>query len=299
MSSFSRDPKRERARRASLYMPGDSLRKIQKAAGLGVDCIIMDLEDGVGLSQKEAARTTIVEALTSLDFGRAERMVRTNAIRSGRATRDVLDTIAGKPDGYVIPKVESADELHFVDRLLSDLEGEHGIAAGSLTLQAIIETSRGLFNVAAIAAASPRLTVLQFGAEDLTGDLGATRTPEGREVAYGQSVVLITANAHGLQALDGVFLAWDDPDACYADSLRSAQLGFDGRMAIHPNQLEPIYRAYTPTDEAIAAAQRIVDEAARYQAEGIGAFALDGKMVDQPIVNAALAVLAKARAANG
>lgn len=286
-----------RVRRAALYMPGDSMRKIQKAAAMTVDTIIMDLEDGVARSQKAAARATILEALQSVEFGTNERLVRINPVGSGWSATDIIQTIAGQPDGYVVPKVEEASDLIYVDHLLSDLEAQHGFAPGSLTLQAIVETARGILNVREIAAASMRLTALQFGAEDLAGDMGLTRSREGWEVFHARSVVAIAAAAHDLQALDGVYLQLDDAEGCFEDSRYSAQLGYQGRMAIHPKQIEPIHRAYTPSDEAIAAAQRIVDAAIEHQAQGIGAFALDGKMVDQPIVNAAEQVLAKARAA--
>lgn len=283
-----------RVRRAALYMPGDSLRKIEKAAALRVDTLILDIEDGVALNQKAAARATIRDALRTVDFGSNEKLVRVNPVGSGWTAQDIIETIAGHPEGYVVPKVESVADLHYVDRLLSDLEIQHGIARGTLTLQAIVETARGILNVKEIAQASPRLTALQFGAEDFAGNLGATRTAAGWEVFYARSVVVTAAAANGLQAIDGVFLNLDDPDGCYEDARRAAEMGYTGKMAIHPRQIEPIHRAFTPSDEAIAAAQRIVEAAASHQAKGVGAFALDGKMVDQPIVIAAEGVLAKA-----
>lgn len=286
-----------RVRRAALYMPGDSMRKIQKAAALTVDCIIMDLEDGVAHNQKSAARAIIVEALQTVDFGRNERLVRVNPVGSGWTATDIIETIAGRPDGYVLPKVEVPEDVIYVDRLLADLEAHHGIERGSLSLHAIIETARGLLHAREIAQASPRLTALQFGAEDLAGSLGATRTPESWEVFYGRSVVVTAAAAYGLQAIDGVHLDLNNPEGAYQEAKRAAEMGYQGKMAIHPSQIDPFHRAFTPSDDEIAAAQRIVSAAATHQAQGLGAFALDGKMVDQPIVNTAEYVLAKARAA--
>jgi citrate lyase beta subunit len=286
-----------RVRRAALYMPGDSMRKIEKAAAMTVDAIIMDIEDGVAQNQKAAARATILQALRTVNFGTNEKLVRVNPVGSGWTAQDIIETVVGQPEGYVVPKVESAADLHYVDRLLNDLEAQHGIERGSITLHAIVETARGILNVAEIAQASPRLTALQFGAEDFAGSVGATRTPASWEVFYARSAVLTAAAANTLQAIDGVYLNLDDPDGCYEDARHAAEMGYTGKMAIHPRQIEPIHRAFTPSDEAIAAAQRVVDAADTHQAQGIGAFALDGKMVDQPIVIAAQQVLAKAKLA--
>ena len=286
-----------RIRRAALYMPGDSMRKIQKAAAMTVDTIIMDIEDGVARTRKAAARATILEALRTVEFGANEKLVRVNPVGSGWTAQDIIETVTGHPDGYVVPKVESAADLIYVDRLLNDLEAQHCLERGSLTLHAIVETARGILNVAEIAQASPRLTALQFGAEDLAGDIGATRTPASWEVFYARSAVVTAAAAFHLQAIDGVYLNLDDPEGCYEEAKRAAELGYTGKMAIHPKQIEPLHRAFTPTDEEIAAARRVVEAAAAHQAEGVGAFALDGKMVDQPIVNEAQHVLAKARLA--
>ncbi len=286
-----------RVRRACLYMPGDSMRKIQKAAGLRVDTIIMDIEDGVAYSQKAAARSTILDALQSVEFGSNERLVRVNGVGSGWTHADLAATVAGRPDGYVLPKVESAAHVVYVDHLLADLESEHGIAPGSLTLHAIIESSRGVLNAREIAQASPRLTALQLGAEDLAGNMGLTRTRASMEVFHARSVVVLAAAAHGLQAIDGVFLDIADAEGAFEEARQVAQMGYQGKMAIHPNQIEPFHRAFTPSDAEIAAAQRLVDAHHAHQAAGRGAFVLDGKMIDPAIVKPAEQVLAKARAA--
>jgi citrate lyase beta subunit len=283
-----------RVRRVLLYMPGDAMKKIRKAATLGVDAIVMDLEDGVALNRKDVARTTILEALHSLPRDRTETLVRVNPVGSGWTASDIFSTIAGKPDGYVLPKVSGAADLIYVDHLLTDLEAAHGFARGSISLQAIIESARGLMEAREIAASSHRLTALQLGMEDLAADIGAKRSSAGEEVLYARSHLVTVATAHGLVAIDGIFLALDDPEGCYREARHAADLGFQGKLAIHPAQVEPIVRAFTPDDEQIRAARRIVDAAAQQQAEGYGAFALDGKMVDQPVVEAAKRLLARA-----
>ncbi|MDQ4074833.1 MAG: CoA ester lyase [Chloroflexota bacterium] len=286
-----------RVRRAVLYMPGDSMRKIQKAAGMMVDTIIMDIEDGVAYNQKAAARETILEALRTVDFGRNERLIRVNAVGSGWTATDIIETVAGRPDGYVVPKVESAAHLIYVDHLLHDLEAQHGLVQGSITLQAIVESARGVINVRQIAQATARLTALQFGAEDLAGDMGLTRTKEGREVFHARAAVVTAAAAHRLQAIDGVYLDLDDTEGAYEEARKVAEMGYDGKMAIHPRQIEPFHRAFTPSDAEIAAAKRIVEMHEAHQSQGVGAFVLDGRMVDPAIVKPAEQVLARARAA--
>ena len=286
-----------RIRRAVLYMPGDSMRKIRKAAGLAVDSIIMDLEDGVAYKQKAEARVTTLEALTGLDFAHNERLVRVNRVGSGLTAQDIIQTIAGQPDGYVLPKVESKQDIIYVDYLLRDLEASHQLPIGRITLQAILESAKGILNAYEIASASSRLTALQFGSEDLRGDLGAISTPSHQELLYARSHVVTVATACGLQAIDGVFLNFADTEGAYQQAKKAAELGYQGKLAIHPRQIDPYHRACTPSDSEISAAQQLVDAFDAHQQAGVGAFVFDGKMIDEAIVRPALQTLAKARAA--
>ena len=286
-----------RVRRALLYMPGDDLRKIQKAAKLGVDCVCLDIEDGTALNRKQAARETIADALRRIDFGRSERLVRINPIGSGLENDDLAATIGGRPDGYVLPKVESAEPIEWLCWRLTGAEQAHGWPIGSTRVLAIVETARGIVNLREIANCDRRVEGLIFGAEDLAGDIGATRTREGKEVLYARSAVVTYAAAFNLQAIDMVYVDFQDVEGLIRESLEGAQLGFTGKQIIHPGQVEPVQAAFTPSDEAIAHARRIVEAFDAHQADGAGAFALDGKMVDLPIVKAAQRVLDKAEAA--
>jgi citrate lyase beta subunit len=286
-----------RVRRALLFMPGDDRRKIEKGAGLGVDSIIMDLEDGVALNNKAAARSTIAAALREVNFGRAERLVRTNPVSSDWFEDDIALTVEGRPDGYVIPKVELDLQIHDADQRLSEAEREHGWPKGSIALLALIETAKGVVNLKEIADSSPRLQALIFGAEDLAGDLGATRTSEGWEVFYARSAVVLHAKAYGLQAIDTVYVKLDDITGLTAETEQAVRMGYTGKLAIHPRQVEPIQTAFTPTPEEIARARRLIEAHNAQQRAGKGAFELDGKMVDMPMVRAAESILARARAA--
>jgi len=286
-----------KVRRSLLFVPGDSRRKIEKAAALGADVVCLDMEDGVAPEQKPAAREAIRQALGALDFGRSERMIRINPFGSGWEAEDLRLTIAGRPDSVLIPKVESADALHWLEAQLAEAENTHGWPAGSLEMVALVETARGIVNLKEIASASPRLTALIFGAEDLAGDIGAMRTPEAWEVFYARSAVVTYAAAFGLQAIDMVFVDYHDTEGLLREARQGAQMGYAGKQLIHPNQIAPANEAFTPSEAAIAHARRVVEAYEQQRAAGFGAFALDGKMVDMPIVKAAQHVLAKARAA--
>lgn len=288
---------RDRVRRALLYMPGDDLRKINKAATLGVDCVCLDIEDGTALRRKQAARETIADALRTIDFGHSERLVRINPIGTGMEADDLTATIDGRPDGYVLPKVESAEEVEWLCWRLTGAEQTRGWPIGSIHVLVIVETAAGIVNLREIASCDRRVAALIFGAEDLAGDIGATRTREGWEVFYARSAVVTHAAACDLQAIDMVYLDFKDTEGLLRESLEGARMGFDGKQVIHPEQVEPVQAAFTPSDEAIANARRVVEAFEAYEAEGKGAFAVDGKMIDMPIVKAAQRVLQKARAA--
>ncbi len=284
-------------RRALLFMPGDSLRKIEKAIALQVDSIVMDLEDGVAFNQKAAARRTVVEALHALDFGRSERLVRMNPMGSELAEDDLRSTIAGRPDGYVLPKAEFAGQVEAVAEFLTLEERARGWPAGGIKLLPIVETALGVMNVGEIALASDRVDALLFGAEDLAGDMGAVRTPAGWEVFYARSAVVTAAKACRVQAIDQVFFDLNDLDGFEAECRMGRQMAYDGKMVIHPRQVEIAQRVFAPSPDEIQRALRIVQAHDEAQAAGLGAFALDGRMVDMPVVRMAEQVLRKARAA--
>jgi citrate lyase beta subunit len=286
-----------RARRALLYMPGDDLHKIQKATGLGVDCICMDIEDGVAVNRKTEARATIVQALQTLDFGQSEKLVRINPVESGMADEDLHAVLPAHPDGIVIPKVGSAEQVRWVSARLSEAEQARGWSKGSIILLALIETAQGVVNLKEIASSDMRLQGLIFGAEDLAGDIGAVRTPEGWEIFYARSAVVTHAAAFGLQALDMVYMDLRNLDGLRQESQEAARMAYSGKQIIHPNQVEPVQEAFTPSDAAIAHARRVVEADAQHQQDGKGAFTLDGRMVDAPVVKAARRVLERASAA--
>jgi citrate lyase subunit beta-like protein len=301
-----------RARRALLYTPGDDLYKIRKAITLGVDCICLDMEDGVALNRKAEARLTVVEALKSLDFGTSERLARINSIGSGLEEDDLAAVLPAHPDAVVVPKVEYGEQVNWVSKVIAGYEERYGWPIGSIPLLVGVETALGIVNLAQIASStSPagissarthtevgsRLEAIIFGAEDFASDIGATRTHEGWELFYARSAVATYAAAFGLQAIDMVYIDFNDSEGLRREAIQGAQMAFAGKQIIHPNQVAPVQEAFTPSEEAIAQALRLMQAFEEHQQAGKGAFALDGKMIDAPIVKAAERVIVLARAA--
>lgn len=281
--------------RTVLFMPGDSLHKIERATELPVDCVVLDLEDGVALGQKAAARVTVVDALQTLDFGSRTRLIRVNPPGTSLFGDDVRATIAARPDGYVLPKVSEAEQVQTLSLLLDRAEQAHGWPTGSIRIWAVIETARGIMNLNEIARSSPRLDALLFGAEDLAGDMGAIRTPEASEVFYARSAVVTAAAAYSLLAIDMVHFALYDAEGLALEAKAGRGFGYHGKMVIHPRQVEIVNRTFTPSGAEVKRAQRIVDAHRQQQAGGVGAFELDGRMIDMPVVRAAEELLERAR----
>lgn len=286
-----------RSRRALLYVPGSNMHKIEKAATLDVDGVILDLEDSVTDIRKDEARFTIVQALKTMNFGRSERLVRINPLSSGRAQADLEAVLTGKPDAIVVPKIDSPDILMEVDEIITRAEETMNLAKGSIEVIATIESAKAFVNLPAICAASPRLTGLVFGAEDFTADAGMTRTPAGTELLYTRSALALHAAAFNLQAIDMVQTNFSDIERLTTEARQAADLGFAGKQVIHPAQIEPVQRIFTPDQAAIEHAQRIIAGAAEAAEGGRGAFSLDGEMVDLPVIKRAQTILARARAA--
>ena len=195
-----------------------------------------------------------------------------------------------------MPKVEQVDELEWVSERIEAAELDHGWPIQSVALIALVENAKAILNLKEIAA-HPRLEALVFGAEDLAANLGAIRTPQGWEVFHARSAVVIAAAAYGLQAIDMVSIDFKDLEALRQEASFGASLGYSGKQVIHPNQVGPVQATFIPDDASILQAQRLVRDFADHLSQGSGAFALDGKLVDRPLIRAAENLLARARAA--
>ncbi len=285
------------SRRALLYMPGDDRRKIEKATSLGVDCICMDMEDGVAITRKSEARAVIAQAMKDLNFGNSERCIRINSFGSGFEKFDLAAAIATNPNAIVLPKVETAAQVRSISEYIEMYELSSKMSIGSIRLLVGVETAKGILNLKEIAEADKRLEAIIFGAEDFAASVGSTRTPEATEVLYARSAVVTACAANELQAIDMVYIDFRDIEGLRLEAEQGARLGFSGKQIIHPNQVAAVQEAFTPSEAAIEYAQRVVKTFAASQREGKGAFALDGKMIDMPLLKNAQKVLERAKAA--
>lgn len=291
-----KDEKVMRSRRALLYMPGDNWKMITKSITLGVDSICMDMEDGTAINKKAEARATIAKALQELDFGASEKLARINSVGSGWEKNDIEAVLPYKPDGIVIPKVESFEQVEWASKIIEDAELKNGWQVNSIRILIGVETAKGILNLKEIAA-HPRLDAVIFGGEDFSASIGATRTKDAIELLYARQAVIVACAAYDLQAIDIVTIDYKDLEALKAEAEFGARLGFSGKQVIHPNQVQVTQEAFTPSDEAIAYARRIVETFEASQKEGKGAYSLDGKMIDMPLLKNAQKVLARANAA--
>jgi citrate lyase beta subunit len=285
------------SRRALLYMPGDDRRKIEKSTSLGVDCICMDLEDGTAINRKAEARAVIAQAMHELDFGASERCIRINSIGSGWEQDDLSAALEARPDTIIVPKVEAPEHVTWVSGRIESYELAHGLPLGGIRMLIGVETAKGILNLKEIAGADKRLEAIIFGGEDFAASIGATRTQDAIELLYARQVTVTVCAAFELQAIDIVTIDFKDIEALRAESEFGARLGFVGKQIIHPAQVEPVQAAFTPNEQAIAYAKRVVETFEANQKDGKGAYALDGKMIDMPLLKNAQKVLDRAKAA--
>jgi len=278
-------------------MPGDDRRKIEKSVTLGVDSICMDMEDGVAANKKNEARAVIAQAMKELDFGNSERCIRINSIGSGLEKRDLAAALATRPDSIVVPKIETAEQVKWVSDHIETYELSSNSKIGSVRLLVGVETAKGIMNLREIASADKRLEAIIFGGEDYAASVGAVRTKSAIELLYARQATVTACAANDLQAIDIVFIDFKDNEGLRVEAEQGAGFGFSGKQVIHPNQVPVAQEAFTPSNAAIEYAKRIVESFESSQKEGKGAYALDGKMIDLPLLKNAQKVLERARAA--
>ena len=257
----------------------------------------MDLEDAVTLSRKQAARDTIAQALQTLDFGDSERLVRINPFYSGMAEADLETVLPAKPDGILLSKTTNAEDIQRLSEAIRAVEQAHGWQEGSIIIIAVVESALGVLNLAQICQADARLEAVICGGEDLAADMNAIRTRAGSELFFARSAVVLHAAAFKLQAIDMVNVDFTDKEYLLDEARQGMEMGFSGKQIIHPNQVETVQQAFTPDEEEIEYALQIIQKFEENQKTGQGAFALDGTMVDLPVVARARSLLERARAA--
>src|SRR6266700_7742985 len=277
-------------RRSELTVPGHSMKMMAKAAASHADQVMFDLEDACAVSQKVEARKTVVEAFNTLDFGGKIRAFRPNNIRTKFFYRDLIEIIevAGRNiDVVVIPKCYGAEDILFVDRFLTQIEENMGFEIGRIKLEVLIESADAVLHAEQIAKCTPRMGGLIFGLVDFAGDIGALEIGEEQffYYNYAKAKCVVAARAAGITVVDGVTLAIRDGEACRRDAQMGARMGFDGKWAIHPSQIDIINEVFTPTSEEIASAKRIIDEYEKADTEGgVGAIIIDDHMIDAAVL---------------
>ena len=284
--------------RTYLFAPGNHPRKVEKVFAAGADAAILDLEDAVAAAEKIGARAAVVAALKRPRECRG--FVRVNAFDSEFHAGDLEAVVGPWLDGVMLPKVESPAQLASVDQRLGALERRHGMAGGAVDLLPIVETAKGLAAVAAIAGAGTRVRRLSFGAVDLAKDLAMLLTADEWELTPARAAVALASRAADLDApVDSVWVHFRDQAGLVKSAERARTLGFQGKMCIHPDQVAAVNRAFTPSDEEVAKAEKIVAAFEKAEAAGSASIVVDGFFVDYPVVDHARRTLALIKTIRG
>lgn len=287
-----------RLRRSLLFVPASSEKFFAKAKDSQADTLIFDLEDAVAPERKSAARETLKTLLSDPGFSRFERTVRINGLDTLWFLDDVLAMVEAGADGLVMPKTNSVESIHFVDRLVSLAEQRCGRVVGSVALLPLIEQPEAIGNAFAIAKATSRIAGIAFGHGDFSAAMGIKAAPSiDGIVLHARCQVVMAAKAAGITPIDNVFLDIPDMEGLVAETRQGKQLGYEGKACIHPNQVEPVNAVYTPTQEEVTYARELVAAFEQAVAEGKGAVAFRSRMIDGPIADIEKLVLERARKA--
>ena len=290
--------------RSLHFVPGGNEKMLAKSLASNADCLILDLEDAVTPARKAEVRGIVAGWLADADFGGKARTIRMNPLDTPWGYADLEETMAAPPDAYMVPKPETIDGLNLIDAALSRLERQYGHRERQVGLILIAgETPLGALNIPTLARC-PRVAAMSWGAEDLAVALGAAtnRDEDNSYLApfqHARVTTLLSAVAGGVQPVDTVYANFRDRDGFLRDCREGAAMGFTGKLSIHPDQIDPINEAFTPSSEQVAEARALVDAFEAAQSEGRMAFSFNGQMVDAPHLNRAKAVLARAQQIEG
>lgn len=283
---------KDRLRRSRLYLPGNEPKYFINAGLHAPDAIILDLEDSVHYAEKDSARLLVRNALRAVDFGAAERMVRINQLPLGLA--DLEEIVPQAPDVILIPKVETPKQVSDVVGAINSITQRSGVTR-PIWLMPILESALGIENAFAIASASDRIAAITIGLEDYTADLGVAKTSSGSETLYARMRIVNAAHAAHVQAIDSVYGDVIDSEGLLHWGEASRAMGFEGMGCVHPMQIEIIHRAFAPTLSELEKAAKIVAAYEEAQARGLGVVSLGSKMIDAPVVQRALKLVARAK----
>ena len=279
-----------------MFVPGNNPGMMQDAYIYGADSIMLDLEDSVTMTEKDAARLLVYNALRSIDYGQTEMVVRINPLSTPYGRKDVEAVVKAGVHVVRMPKTETADEVRELEAEILRVEEEIG-AVGRTKIMAAIESALGIVNAYAIATASPRMMGIALGAEDYCANLKTQRTPDGDELRLARETIVVAARAAGIDALDTVYSNLNDMETFRREVEHIKTLGFDGKSIINPRQIEIVNDVFRPKEKDITKARAILAAIREAEERGSGVVSLNGKMVDRPVVLRAQRTMELARAA--
>ena len=266
-----------------MFVPGNNPAMMSDAFIYGPDSIMLDLEDSVTMAEKDAARLLVHNALKTIDYGNTEMVVRINPLNTPYGRKDVEAVVKAGVHVIRMPKTETAEEVVELEQEIEKVEKELG-CLGRTQIMAAIESTKGIINAYPIATASKRMMGIALGAEDYCANLKAQRTPSGDELLLARETIVVAARAAGIDALDTVYSNLNDMETFRKEVELIHRLGFDGKSIINPRQIEIINEVFTPTEKAIENAKAIIAAIKEAEAKGSGVIAVNGKMVDRPVV---------------
>ena len=266
-----------------MFVPGNNPGMMQDAFIYGPDSIMLDLEDSVTMAEKDAARLLVHNALKTIDYGNTEMVVRINPLNTAYGKKDVEAVVKAGVHVIRMPKTETAEEVREVEREIERVEKEIG-CLGRTKIMAAIESTLGIVNAYEIAVASERMMGIALGAEDYCANLKTQRSPEGTELLFARQQIVVAARAAGIDALDTVYSNLNDMETFRKEVELIKQLGFDGKSIINPRQIEIVNEVFAPTEKAIEKAKTIIAAIKEAERRGSGVIAVNGKMVDRPVV---------------
>ncbi len=273
--------------RSLLFVPGNRSDMLEKASTADTDILVPDMEDSVPDNEKSNARSLISEKLETLSGKNQSIVPRVNALDTGLTFDDIHAVVNSKTYGISVGKIESSWDIKEVSKILSQIESEKSVELGSTKIVAWIESASAIVNVNSIASASDRMLGIAFGGEDFTNDMGIQRSETGIEILYPRSVVAVAAKAAGITAIDTPYVNFRDNDGLEQEIKSVLPLGFKAKFAIHPGQLQSINNLFSPSEEAIEYAKKVIEVFEEAERNGSGATSLDGKMIDVPVVKRA------------
>lgn len=285
-------------RRSLLFVPGNNPGMLVNSPVFGSDSVIFDLEDAVSPAEKDTARLLVKNALETINYGDIEIVVRVNGNDTPFWKEDLKTILPQNPDCIMPPKIQCKDDVEQFDEYISTIEEKEGFSRGEIKLIPLIETALGVENAYEIASASDRVVAIFLGAEDLTANLGAKRTKAGEEIFYSRSRIVVAAKAAQVAALDTPFTDVDDEEGLIKDATFAKDLGFDGKTVISPRHIDNVNKVFTPSEEEIQYAKRVIEAIKQGKAEGKGVISLDGEMIDAPIVARAEKTMEMAKASS-